>query len=143
MPFVWNRGMFDAISGNVWGVADMRAMLFAFPTTPDRDADFVSDVAASELVTTNYARVAIAGEVIILDDANDRVLLDCNDVTFPNLGPTSGGPSAQAMGAFRSTGVDATSPLWIYSDFATPQVVNGSDFTVEPPSTGLAILTSP
>lgn len=141
MPFVYNRGMFDSVSGNVWGTADMRCLLVGTGYTPNRDHDFVTDVSAQEISTTNYVRQTLAGEVITLDDANDRVLLDADDALWTALGPASGGPSVLAAIVFRNTGADATSPLWDYMNGTTTDV-NGSNFTYQWAATGLAVLTS-
>lgn len=142
MPFVYNRGMFDSGSGNIWGTMDARCGLLATTYTPNRDQDFVSDLVADELVTTGYARVTLTGEVLTLDDANDRVLNDADDALFPTLGPASGGPSVLAAFVFRNTGADATSPLWFYMN-GTTTAVNGSNFTYQWAATGLVIQTSP
>lgn len=143
MPsLVYNRGMFDSVSGNVWGTADMRIMLVGTGYTVNRDDDFVVTPAANEISTTNYTRQVLTGEVITLDDTNDRVLLDADDVVWTALGPATGGPVVSAGITFRQTGSDATAPLWIYSDGADTQV-NGGNFTYAWPATGLVILTSP
>ncbi len=142
MPFVYNRGMFDSVSGNVWGTIDARVLLVGTGYAPNRDHDFVTDVSANEISTTNYARQTLTGEVITLDDANDRVLLDADDALWTALGPASGGPAVLAAIVFRNTGADATSPIWFYMNGTTTDV-NGSNFTYQWASTGLAVLTSP
>ncbi len=142
MPFVYNRGMFESVSGQVWGTIDARCLLVGTGYTPNRDHDFIADLGANEISTTGYARQTLTGEVITLDDANDRVLLDADDAVYPSLGPASGGPSVLAAIPFRHTGVDATAPLWFYMNGATT-TVNGSNFTYQWAATGLAILTSP
>jgi hypothetical protein len=139
---VYNRGMFDSVSGNIWGTMAAEIALVGTGYVLNRDHDFVSDFVANEIATTNYAREVLTGEVITLDDTNDRVLLDADDVVWTALGPASGGPVVAAGITFRSTGVDGTSPLWIFSDGADTQV-NGGDFTYAWPATGLAVLTSP
>lgn len=141
MAWAFNRGMFDAVSGNVWGTIDARVGLLVDGFTPNRDADFVSDIVANEIATTNYARQVLTGEVITLDDANDRVLLDADNAVFPSLGPASGGPTVGSAFVYRNTGADGTSPLWMWMD-ATPTDVNGSDFTYQWAAVGLAVLTS-
>lgn len=142
MPFVYNRGMFDSGSGNIWGTMDARALLVGTGYVPNRDHDFVADVVASEISTSGYARQTLTGEVLTLDDTNDRVLNDADDAVWTSLGPSSGGPSVLAAIVYRNTGADATSPLWFYMD-GTTTTVNGSNFTYQWASTGLAIQTSP
>lgn len=142
MPFVYNRGMFDSVSGQVWGTIDSRVLLVGTGYTPNRDHDFVADVSASEIATTNYVRLALTGEVTTLDDANDRVLMDADDALWTALGPATGGPAVLAAIVFRQTGSDATAPIWFYMNGATT-TVNGSNFTYQWASTGLAVLTSP
>jgi len=143
MPsLVYNRGMFDSVSGNVWGVMAAEIALVGTGYVVDRDDDFVTDFVGDEIATTNYAREVMTGEVITLDDTNDRVLLDADDVVWTALGPAAGGPVVSAGIIFRNTGADATSPLWVYADGADTQV-NGGDFTYAWPATGVVILTSP
>lgn len=134
--------MFDPLSGNVWGTADMRILLVGTGYALNRDHDFVSDVVAQEISTTNYARQALTGEVITLDDTNDRVLLDADDVLWTALGPATSGPVVAAGVIYRNTGADGTSPLWTFSD-GTDTQVNGGNFTYQWPTTGVTVCTSP
>ena len=142
MPFTYNRGMFDGANGQAWGVVDTRILLVGTGYTPNRDHDFVSDVVANEISTTNYARQALANETLTLDDPNDRVLEDADDVVWTALGPPSGGPSVLAAIIYRNTGADGTSPLWDYMN-GTTTTVNGSNFTYQWAATGICVLTSP
>jgi hypothetical protein len=143
MPsLVYNRGMFDSGSGNVWGTMDSRILLVGTGYTVNRDHDFVADVVANEISTTNYSRITMTGEVLTLDDTNDRVLNDADDVVWTALGPATGGPVVAAGIVFRQTGSDATAPLWFFMDGADTQV-NGGNLTYQWAATGLAVQTSP
>jgi len=142
MAFVYTRGISDSNSGNSWSAMAAQIMLMGTGYVADRDQDFVSDIVANEIATTNYARQSLANKVVTIDDVNNRVLLDADDVTWIALGPGAGGPVVSSGVVFRNTGVAATSPLWFYMDGAATQV-NGGNFTYQWAATGLVIETSP
>jgi hypothetical protein len=140
---MFNRGMYEMINQTTnFDTGSIIMMLMTSAYSFDPDSDFVSDISANELSTTNYARQTLANTTITLDDTNDRVVLDADDVTINNLGPSSGGPTVGGAITERSTGVDSTSPLICFSDF-TDTVVNGGNFTVQWSVNGLITATSP
>lgn len=140
---MFNRGMFEIINQTTnfdTGAIVMMLMTSAYSFNPD--SNFVSDIVANELSTTNYARQTLANTTITEDDTNDRVVLDADDVTINNLGPASGGPTVGGAIIERNTGADASSPLLSFNDFTDTQV-NGGNFTVQWASGGLITATSP
>lgn len=130
MPW-FNRGKFALLSGGGgvnWASADIRALLVTSAYSFNADSNFVADIVASELSTTNYARQSVANRTVTEDDTNDRVSLDADNVTFANLGPASGGPVIGGIALFVHTGADATATLIAFIPFT--QQVNGSNVVV-------------
>ena len=141
---LFNRGIQVLSDGDsTWsGGGDIEIMLMGTAYSFNRDSDFVSDISANEISTTNYARQNVSGRTITTDDTNDRVVYDASDNLFANLGPASGGPTVGSCVHERNTGADGTSPLINHLDF-TDTVVNGGNFTVQYASTGCILGTSP
>lgn len=111
MANVFNRGKFkllDAYLSGAPGSPDLRVLLLNGGYAYDPDDDFVSAVAAAELVVGGYARQALAGVAGSEDDAADRAEVEANEVTF---GPLDAGDTIVAAVVFENTGNDATSEL--------------------------------
>jgi hypothetical protein len=54
--------------------------------TPNKDHDWVSDLTSLvEISVASYGRVNAANKAVNIDDANDRVELDFDDVSFGSL----------------------------------------------------------
>jgi hypothetical protein len=141
---LFNRGILVLSNGDsTWdGGGDIEIMLMGTAFSFNRDSDFVADISANEISTTNYARQNVATRTTTLDDTNDRVVYDAADNLFTALGPASGGPTVGSCVHERNTGSDATSPLINHLDF-TDTTVNGGNFTVQYAATGCILGTSP
>lgn len=73
----------------IWQTHDIRVLLVMSNTTADTDQDagtLSAITTLDECDGSGYARVALAGEAVVRDDANNRAELDCNDFVFPTLG---------------------------------------------------------
>lgn len=71
-----------------WETATIRVLLERDTSTyaVNKDHDFVSDLTGLvEISVASYARQTLAGGSVVLDDANDRIELDCSDLAFGNL----------------------------------------------------------
>lgn len=146
MP-MFNGGMYQ-----VWTVAtdylndNMQVLLVDDAYVFDPDSVFVADVAASEIVTTNYVRKVLGGKTITQDDINDRVLVDATDPLWINLGPPVAGPIVQGIIMFRQVTNDADSPLLSFNALTTAPPgtqVNGGNFEVQWDPAGIVENTSP
>jgi len=109
--------------------------------SPNKDHDFVSDLTSIvEVSVTSYARVTVGSKAVNIDDANDRVELDCADISF---GALESGQTVEAIILYLQTGGDDSSatddPLICYIDTATglPAVLGGGTFTITIDSEGL------
>lgn len=86
------------------------------PYVANPDHDFVADLfsnSAVEITAAGYARQTITGLTITLDDANDRSVMDFNDVDFGSL------PSGQTVSGvvfYEYIVNDASSPLINFID---------------------------
>lgn len=140
---MYNRGMYEVINQTTnWDTSDIEVLLVVSTYAFDPDSNFVSDIVADEISTTNYARQDLANTTITEDDAADSVILDADDNVWAALGPPAAGPVVGGAVEFRNTGNDATSPLINFSDFTDTQV-NGGNFTVAWATAGIIVATSP
>lgn len=136
---------FERIAGaNLnWASAVLRAMLERSTSTytPNKDHDYVGDLSGFvEISVASYARQTLGSGAVNIDDANDRVELDCADISFGNL---ESGQTADALVLYAQTGGNDSTPnddpLIAYIDTATglPAVLGGGAFNVTINSEGL------
>ena len=68
---------------------DIRAALLMLNTTADTEIDAITFVdqytTLDECDATGYARVALASEAVVADDANDRAEFDAADASFTGM----------------------------------------------------------
>ncbi len=145
MP-MFNRGMFHLVAGGGdmdWTTADVDYLLVDDTYVFDPDDNFVSDLVADELSTTNYLRQNSGTKTIVEDDAADQVEFDDGtDFTISALGPASAGPTIGGCVVFENSGSDATNTLINFVDL-TNTTVNGSDFTIQWAADGVFYSDSP
>ncbi len=151
MSFVYNKIKTAIMKGTIdfqEAGDDMRTALIklkaATTTDTEDDTEFLSGFSTlGELVATNYARTALAGQAVNEDLANDRAEFDATDVTNSSLG----GAANDDIGAillFKFVTVDADSPPVAYiddggADFAL--TTNGSDVVQTWDAEGILQLT--
>ena len=131
-------------SGNLnWASAVIRCLLERSTSTlsPNKDMDYVGDLSGLvEVSVTSYARQTLGTAAVNIDDANDRVELDCADISFGSL---ETGQTADALIFYVQTGGDDSTPnddpLIAYIDTATglPATLGGGAFSVVVNSEGL------
>lgn len=139
---VYNHGMYEIIAQSTnWATADIRILLVDSGYAYDPDDNFVSDVVASELSTTGYARQVLDNTTITEDDAGDAVVLDADNEVYAAIGVPVGGPTLGGAVLYRNTGVDATSPVISFED-VTNTVLNGGALTITWPAAGIVVTTS-
>lgn len=137
-------------TGNLnWASAVLRCLLERSTSTysPNKDHDFVSDLSGLvEVSVASYARQTLASAAVNIDDANDRVELDCNDLSF---GALETGQTALALIFYVQTGGSDASPsddpLIARIDTATglPATLGGGTFAVTINAEGLIQLSQP
>lgn len=111
-------------------------LLSSVEAAPDPDHATVTavlgDVENTEVSTTNYARQALAGRSVTVDNTGDRAVLDASDSTWASIG--NGAVSAVSALVFAGT-----VPIALI-DF-TDTVLNGGDFTIQWSVNGVITLT--
>jgi hypothetical protein len=137
MALVYNRGKALLMNGGLdLDTQDIRVLLTSSAYTPNADHNFVSEI-TNELSGTNYARVALTGEVVTEDDANDRAVFDAADVTWTAI---NAGTPARAV-IYRFVTTDADSPLICCLDITPATATNGGDYTLQFSANGILRLS--
>lgn len=115
--------------------------------TPNKDHDFVSDLTGFvEISVASYARQTVATKAVNIDDANDRVELDFDDISFGNL---ESGQTVDALIFYMQTGGSDATPaddtLIAYVDTATnlPAALGGGAVTVTIDAEGFVQMSQP
>lgn len=115
-------------------IADtIKVLLVTSGVTVNADHDFVADLVASEISTTNYTggfggagRKALASRTLARNLALDRGEFGAAGLTWTALGPASGGPTIGGAVVFKELTSDALSPLIAFLAVTNTQV-NGGD----------------
>lgn len=119
---VYNNAKAQLIKGGIdLDTDDIRVALLMTNTDADTLADganFLSNLALDECDSSGYARVALTGEAVNTDDANDRAEFDANDSSFTGLG---GNATRAIQGAliYKHVTNDADSIPICFVDFAS------------------------
>lgn len=117
-----------------WGSATVKWMLLKSSYTPNQGTDAnLSDISASEIVATGYARVAAAGKAQAIDTTNHRSVFTATSPTFGAIGGAVN-DTMRYLVAFLDTGVAGTSTLLAYDDLGLNTPTNGGTFGVTLPA---------
>lgn len=113
-----------------WNTDDIRILLVDSTTTCDTEPNVTSlsgYATLGELSGTGYVRKALVNEAVNVDTSNNRAELDADDITWTGLN------AGTAVGFLIYKHVDGTlandQPI-AYSEFATPFISNGGNFTI-------------
>lgn len=120
---VTNRGKYLALSGGLT-VLDLRmcVILGTQTGTADPDLNYVSDLDAVSGVSIHSERVALTGEAVTEDDANNRANADAADVTFA----AAASVTAQGVAIYHEgTGADSGRALIAIYTTGFPQPMDG------------------
>lgn len=131
-------------SGFDWTAIDAELLLLdaAAGWTPSRTTGFVSELAAYELETDNYARQNIGSRSIDEDNVNHLARWLASGPVFPDLGPATGGPVVGGGIVIERITDDTDSRPLLYLPTIVG-TVNGTDWTVTFPAGGVAVLREP
>lgn len=114
---------------------------------PDKDDDFLDSFTGGggvECTVASYSRTVMAAGAVNIDDANNRVELDCDNIAFGNL---EAGQTIKALIFYQQIGGDDTTPatdvLICYIDTAAglPAALGGGAFNVTIDAEGLIQLS--
>jgi len=128
MP-VYNRGkLIISDSSLSWTADTIQGLLVDAVYVYDPDHNFVSDVAADEIVEASYARQTIINKSVVEDDAVDEAQLKGDPADYGAL--TAVTPAGIAL--FKFVTNDADSPLIGFSSTGFGAVANGGGYVVNP-----------
>ena len=141
----YQAGVAELLSdGKTWDGATWKALLVRSTSTytPDKDHDLLGadiiDNGLVEISVASYGRITISSPTISKDDGNDRVVIDCGDVSFGNL---ESGQTVKAIIIYRHVTNDADSIPLLYIDTdpggLLPRALGGGSFTVVISANGL------
>jgi len=149
--FLYTKFFERMASGNLnWASAVIRMLLERSTSTysPNKDHDFVGDLTGLvEVSVASYARQTLGSAAVNIDDANDRVELDCADISF---GALESGQTVKSLIVYVQTGGNDSTPnddpLVLHIDTATGltggAALGGGTFSVQIDAEGLIQLTS-
>lgn len=142
MSDLYNTGNFRIVNQAFnWTSSPIGWLLVTSAYTPDLDHNDVADI-TNELSGGSYARLsAQTGRTITQDNANDRVVLDGDDLQFPSLGAAAGTP-AYAICFDNTNGTDAMRDLVGYITLTTPPSPDGNNYNIAFNATGLWVLNT-
>lgn len=138
----YTNGLFGVMSGAIDLDGDtLRVMLVKDTYTPDKDHQYVDDGGANDPIdhecdATGYTgghggagRQAVANVGHQANETDDRVDIDCDDITYNSIGGTTDNDIGYLI-LYKDAGVgDTTNPLIAYWD--TPVTTNGGDITFD------------
>ena len=105
----------------------IKVMLVTSAYVPHQDTHEFKSSVTNEVSGTGYTAggATLAGAAVTQDNTDNEGMFDATDVTW-------GSSTITARGAviYKSTGVDATSPLICYIDFGSDKSSNNGDFTI-------------
>lgn len=124
---IYNRGLQIVQDGSADLDTDtLKVMLLANTYTPDKDHNVLTDASTHEVTGTGYTAggATLANVSVTEDDANDRVTVDADDVTWAAATIT-----ARYALIYDDTLVN--DPLLYLFDFGSDQSSSGADFTIQ------------
>lgn len=128
---------------NDMAAADLRAALLMSNTTADTENDgisFVDDITTlDECDGAGYAREALANILASVDDANDRALLDADDLDYGAVGAATRQVVGVLIYVHVTNDADSVPLLWL--EYATPKTMDGSNFVAAFHADGVTELT--
>lgn len=136
----YNNGKEAFFNGDINLSTDtLKVALFPSTYSANIDTDqFWSDISASEVSGTGYTAggATLTTVSVTQDNANDKAVLDADDVTFSTVTLTGVNAVRYAV-LYKDTGTPGTSPLIAQFDFGSDQEPNGVDFTIQWNASGI------
>lgn len=134
----YNSGKTRILNADIDLEADtLKVALVTSSYSPDIDADAFFDDLSDEISGTGYTAggKALDNAAVTEDDANDRAVLDGDDVTW-----TIATFTVRGAVLYKDSGSAATSPLIAYFDFGQDYSPDGEDFTIQWHTDGILAL---
>jgi len=137
---LYQSGLVDLLTtAKTWGAGTWKVLLERSTSTytPNKDDDsIIGATGLVEISVASYARQTIASPTVAVDDANDRVLIDCANVAF---GALETGQTVKSFIIYRDDGGNGVPLARIDTDAGglLPRALGGGDFTLNINSVGL------
>lgn len=141
MASIWYRKqILSLLTGGTLDLAtgDIRVLLVNDTYTFSHSHQYVSDVSASEIVATNYARKILANKQVVEDTINNMIVFSADDLLYNLLGGSGSDDTVAAAIAYKWVTSDSDSPLVVYSDVIENWITSGGNNKLIWPSTGIA-----
>lgn len=137
MPTVHAQGL-NAMASGFW-TGTLKVALVNAAFTPNAESqDFVADIVGNEVSGTGYdaaARPSLLNPTVTVDEANNRIILDADDLTLTTLDVGDVG----GIVVYKEMTNDSDSPIVSAFDHTTVSTT-GTDVTITWPATGIANL---
>ena len=137
---LYQAGLVDLLTtAKTWGAGTWKMALERSTSTysPDKDDDSLLDAGGLVLITVAaYTTQTIATPTVAADDANDRIVVDCDDVAF---GALEAGQTVKSILIYRDDGGNGIPLIRIDTDAGAllPRALGGGAFTVSINAIGL------
>jgi hypothetical protein len=143
---IYNSALTKILNGGIdFDTDDIRAKLLMTNTTADTEKDGINnvdDITTLDLCdASGYADVVLAGEIVAVDDDNERASFDANDISFEGLG---GDATRDYQGVLIYKYVDGTDANDIpicFIDFTSDILKTATQVNVHWNSSGILQLT--
>lgn len=123
---VYNKFKTQSLGSLTLPTDDIRVLLVSSSYTFDADHHFVSDVVASELSGTGYARVALTSKTLTEDDTNDRSIFNAANLTYTAINAGT----IDAAIVYKEAASDATRQLVCCLDITPKVPTNGGNINL-------------
>ncbi|WP_041537715.1 hypothetical protein [Carboxydothermus hydrogenoformans] len=137
----YGQALKNILSGNGvnWTGDTIKVMLCTSAYTPDQDTHQFKSSVTGEVAGTGYTAggATLANKTITYDAANNKTILDADDVTWANSTIT-----ARYAVIYKDTGNAATSLLLGYIDFGADVASSNGNFTIQWDAGGIFTITA-
>ncbi len=140
---LYQAGLVDLLTtAKTWGAGTWKMALERSTSTysPDKDDNSLLDQGGLVLITVAaYTTQTIATPTVAVDDANDRIVVDCDDVAF---GALEAGQTVKSILIYRDDAGNGIPLMRIDTDAGAllPRALGGGAFTVALNAVGLLTL---
>ena len=137
---LYQAGLVDLLTtAKTWGAGAWKVALERSTSayTPNKDDDSLLDQAGLVLITVaSYATQTTATPTVVVDDVNDRIVIDCATIAF---GALESGQTVKSILIYRDDAGNGVPLMRIDTDAGAllPRVLGGGTFTVVLNAVGL------